>query len=72
MMSTVLTKNQNHPVLLRIGEVVQLLGISKPTVYRLMNEGEFPRPIRLSKARVAWLQADLETWLESRPTSEGF
>ena len=71
-MSTVLTKNKNHPVLLRISEVVQLLGISKPTVYRLMNEGEFPRPIRLSKARVAWLQADLDKWLESRPTLEGF
>lgn len=64
--------NQNYPILLRIGEVVDLLEISKPTVYRLMNEGEFPRPIRLSKARVAWLQADLDKWLESRPTSEGF
>ena len=70
-MSAVFTRNKNHPVLLRISEVVQLLGISKPTVYRLMNEGKFPRPIRLSKARVAWLHADLEKWLESRPTSEG-
>ena len=58
-------------VLLKIKEVSKQVGLSKATIYRLMKAGEFPRPISLSQARVAWRQADLNNWLASRPSSEG-
>lgn len=58
--------------LLNIIDVAQLTGLSKPTIYRQMNDGDFPRPLRLSKSRVAWRLVDLLNWVASRPVSEGF
>ena len=57
--------------ILNVREVSNYLNLSKPTIYRLMNEGKFPRPIQLSKNRVAWRSDEIEFWLESLPKSGG-
>jgi hypothetical protein len=31
-----------------------------------MAQGDFPKPVRISKGRVAWLEADLNRWKASR------
>ena len=59
--------------LFNISDVCRITDLSKPTIYRLMNEGKFPRPLRLSPQRVAWRMADIENWLaQLSPTSGGF
>lgn len=55
---------------LRIGQVLQLTGLSRMTIYRLELAGEFPRRRRLSKNSVAWLDSDIAQWAESRPVSQ--
>ena len=47
---------------------IKLLGIpySRAHLYRLIKAGKFPRPVRLSEARVAFRQADLRQWIELR------
>ena len=54
-------------VLLRMAQLTAMLGIHKSTVYRMMEKGEFPRPIRLGPNSVAWRTAEVEEWLASRP-----
>ena len=54
---------------LRIGQVMQLTGLSRMTIYRLELAGEFPKRRRLSRNSVAWLDTDLAQWAESRPVS---
>lgn len=54
---------------LRIGQVMQLTGLSRMTIYRLELAGEFPKRRRLSKNSVAWLDTELAQWAESRPVS---
>jgi prophage regulatory protein len=54
---------------LRIGQVIQLTGLSRMTIYRLELAGEFPKRRRLSKNSVAWLDSDIAQWAESRPVS---
>ena len=54
---------------LRIGQVMQLTGLSRMTIYRLELAGEFPKRRRLSKNSVAWLDTDIAEWAESRPVS---
>lgn len=54
---------------LRIGQVMQLTGLSRMTIYRLELADEFPKRRRLSKNSVAWLDADIAQWAESRPIS---
>ena len=55
--------------MLRIGEVCRRTGLSKSQIHRLVNDLDFPEPIRLSKRAVAWVAADVEAWLQERITA---
>ena len=54
---------------LRLKEVVGATGLSRMTIWRLERSGEFPRRRRLGPRSVAWLQSDVEQWIESRPVT---
>lgn len=41
----------------------EMLGISRSTIYRLMEDGDFPRPIRLGRRAVGWKSEDIDDWL---------
>lgn len=65
-------KPKGHNLLLKSKQVQELTDLSKPTIYRLMKTGNFPRPVKLSPNRVAWRKADIMAWLDARPVAEGF
>jgi prophage regulatory protein len=51
------------PIFFRLPQVLDKYGISKPTVYRLMKEGKFPKPVKLTGSRaVAWHKDSLTAW----------
>ena len=52
--------------LLRRPDVESRTGLSRSTIYMKMSAGEFPRPRRIGKRAVAWLEADIERWLAQR------
>lgn len=47
-------------------EVIEIIGLSHTTLYRLMKANKFPRPIRLSTNRVGWSQDVIYTWIEEK------
>ena len=47
--------------------VCQLTSLHRATLYELAKRGDFPRPVKLAKRRVAWREADVLAWLETRP-----
>lgn len=47
-------------------EVQRRVGLSRSTLYELIRQGEFPRPIRLTKNRVAWQESKIDQWIEAR------
>jgi len=49
--------------------VEEMTGLSRSTIYALMQQGEFPRPIKLTGKAVGWPERDIIAWLESRPTA---
>ena len=58
--------------ILRLKDVVELVGLSKTTIWRRMRAGEFPPAIRLggpSTRAVGWKMTDVEAWLEQRRAS---
>ncbi len=57
--------------LLNQREVAQLTRLSKGSLYRLMQAGVFPRPVRLSVNRVAWRTRDVIAWINSLPEADG-
>ena len=59
------------PKLMRRPEVEAVVGLSTASIYRLMDESAFPRPIRIGKRAVRWRAEDVARYLKSRPTSTG-
>ena len=53
--------------MLRLPEVLKLVGLSKSTIYLRIGEGDFPAPVRIGAKAVAWRRDELEAWLSSRP-----
>jgi prophage regulatory protein len=54
---------------LRIRQVMQVTGLSRMTLYRLELAGKFPKRRQLSENSVAWLEADILEWIDSRPVA---
>lgn len=54
---------------LPVKEVVRRTSLSRATVYRLVQSGEFPRPVSLTGARAAWVEAEVAAWMQSRLAS---
>ena len=51
---------------LRANEVCLALKFSKPTLYRWINEGKFPRGIKLGAGVRIWLESDITEFLETK------
>lgn len=47
-------------------EVETLTGLSRSTIYALMDKGDFPRPVRLAARAVGWPESAITEWLEQR------
>ena len=52
--------------ILRINEVCKKTGIGRSTIYRMMQHGEFPKPIKLGKKISGWLEEDIDQWLREQ------
>ena len=50
--------------ILRLPAVLARVPVSKSKLYKLMNEGAFPRPVRLGGVAV-WRADDVDEWLKS-------
>ncbi len=58
----------NEPLrLLSRPEVLDLVGVSYPTIWSWMQQGKFPRSRKLGDQKVGWLASELKSWIESRP-----
>jgi prophage regulatory protein len=53
--------------LLRRKEVERLTGLSRPTIYRQMAAGTFPRPRRIGVQAVAWFASEIDQWKRDLP-----
>ena len=55
--------------ILRRPDVQAVTGLSRSTIYKWMNEGSFPKPVKLGPRAVGWREADINDWLETRDTA---
>lgn len=56
--------------LLRLREVSTRTGLARSTIYKLMGLGRFPAQKRLTESCVAWLQSDIDRWIDERPSGK--
>ena len=52
--------------IVRMEELLRRLQISRATVYRWLDEGRFPRPVRLGERTIGWKESSLAGWLADR------
>jgi prophage regulatory protein len=56
-----------HEQALRLQAVLELIGLRRGTVLRLIAEGGFPRPVVVSPRGHRWLRSEVLAWLAARP-----
>jgi prophage regulatory protein len=55
--------------ILRASEVCRRAGFGKSTLYTMLNAGEFPAGVRVTKRNVGWRESEVEAWIKSRPAA---
>jgi prophage regulatory protein len=55
--------NQEKLSILRRKQVEKRTGLSRSTIYLRIQEGTFPKPIKLGARAVGWLENEIEAWL---------
>ena len=52
----------NQYQFIRLPQVKELTCLSKSSIYRLMEEGEFPKQVALGARSVVWVKSQVEDW----------
>ena len=56
-------KNLMPTKVLRLPKVLEKIGISRSQLYRLINQGDFPKQYHLSVRTAVWDEGEIEAWL---------
>ncbi|MHB1857087.1 MAG: helix-turn-helix transcriptional regulator [Acidobacteriaceae bacterium] len=51
---------------LRLKEVRARIPLSRSSLYSRIKSGDFPKPINLGARAVAWLESDIDEWINGR------
>ncbi len=52
--------------LLRLPKVEAMTGYKRSTIYKKIKDGTFPAPIALGERASAWVETEINDWIESR------
>jgi prophage regulatory protein len=59
--------------ILRLPEVLAMVGIGKTALYQRINNGTFPAPIKIGVGRASgWVQAEIIQWLAEQIQHRNF
>lgn len=47
-------------------EVSARTGLPRSQLYRLIKEGDFPRPVKLGGRAAGWLSSEIDNWIAGR------
>lgn len=66
-MKTNTTLAPQRPIrLLRLPKLLQRVPLCRSSIYALMDQGKFPLPIKISENAVAWLEHEIDDYLQER------
>lgn len=52
--------------LLKLNEVIDRTKVCRARIYQLMELNEFPKSVKLGQRSVAWVESEIDTWIEKR------
>lgn len=57
---------ENKERVIRKKELLTMLGLSDPTIYRMEKAGKFPMRLRLGGNSCGWLASEVEAWISEK------
>lgn len=57
--------------MISIDAVLAVVPTTRQTLYRWMDAGKFPKPIKLGNSKIGFVEAEVVAWLKSRPRALG-
>lgn len=61
-----IASNVDEVTFLRLPGVKEITGLSKSSLYALIQEKSFPAPVRLGARTVAWVKSEVRQWALER------
>jgi prophage regulatory protein len=52
--------------LMKLKAVMECTGLARSTVYKFIAEGRFPKPVKLGARMVAWVEGEIQQWIQER------
>ena len=52
--------------LIKLNSVKLMTGLSKSSIYNMMHKEGFPKKIYIGERAVAWVEAEIQQWIESQ------
>ena len=69
-----LTEHAQNPIaaalvdrLLPLKRVLEVTSLSRATLYRKIEDGSFPAPLKIGRSRIAWRERDIIDWIARQP-----
>ncbi len=57
---------ENRQRIIRKPELLNMVGLSDPTIWRMERDGIFPKRLRLGGNSCGWLESEITGWLTER------
>lgn len=58
------TNRGDNMRLIRLKEVMKISGLSRSGIYKFIKEGKFPKSVSLGVRSVAWVEQEVQDWVE--------
>ena len=64
--------DENKPTdrMIRVRELLKLMGVSRATLYRMLACGLFPKPQKISIRCIGWRESIVHGWIAHRAATE--
>ena len=53
-------------MMIKLKEVQRITSLSRSSIYAYIDKGIFPTQVKLGARSVAWLESDIQSWVESK------
>ncbi|RNE60411.1 AlpA family transcriptional regulator [Vibrio mimicus] len=60
---------ENNIRLIRFREVLTMTGLSRSSLYRFIEENQFPPQVQMGGRAVAWVEGEVQEWIAQRITN---
>lgn len=57
--------------LIKLKEVMQKTSLGHSSIYKFIAEGTFPKQVSLGAKSVAWLESEVDDWIEEKVRGRG-